>query len=77
MNGKQSGAVVETDQRIDRIGIEQTPSERSGAVVGGQSPRQHEADPASGAHERERAFEERLIEVDVTRGHNSDTGLTP
>ena len=63
--GKKSGAVVETDQRIDRIGVEQTPSQRPGAIVGGQSPWQDEADPSSGAHERQRAFEKRLVQVDV------------
>ncbi len=50
---KQPMRVVESDDGIDTSGVEQPRPQARGAIVGRQSPREHEPDAAAGACERQ------------------------
>src|SRR6185503_5863232 len=65
MDGKDTVAVVEADDRIDGRMVEQMPPERGAAAVGDGAGRQDEADAAATAGELQRALDEELVAIDV------------
>ena len=66
MNRKDPVAILEAMKRVDQRPIEQGTSEDRAAVVGREARGQDESQTAGRAHQRECAFDEELIEVDVT-----------
>ena len=66
MNRKDPVAILEAMKRVDERPIEQGTSEDRAAVVGREAGGKDESQTPGRAHERECAFDEELIEVDVT-----------
>ena len=65
MNRKQAIAVLEAVQRVHVGAFEQRPAERGAAVIDREAGWQDETQPSVGPEQRQGAFDEQLIQVDV------------
>ena len=65
---KHAAMVVEADDRVDVASIQKHSAEWRAAMVDRKTRRQHQADAAAGARERDRAFDEELVPVRVPVG---------
>ena len=65
MDWEDGFSILEPDERVDRRLGEQRPPKPRAALVGCETERQHEPQPAAGARQHQRALREQLILVCV------------
>ena len=72
VNREEPERIVESDECFEAAAVDEALPQTGGAVVHRESPRHDQADAATPAADRQRAFEKGLVQIQVAAPASSD-----